>query len=219
MLKSEIQIGGRYIAKVANNLTTVRITAINHYGGWNAVNEKTQRDVRIKTAAKLRGPATPKQAPVTNGNGERMMTENQRAFIDTLLSEKVVSDSLVNRYNVAVIENRVTLAAADTFIKHMIGCPRKPETLTVTRGNRKMTPQEAGAAFMKSVAKQAAQTQSSLDEALTLDLPDSTRPVTYTVTLTGEQLDTLQEVLDSADREDDQFIGVRVAVDSATKSK
>lgn len=125
MLKSEVQVGGRYTAKVANQVTTVRITGVLSRGGWSAVNEKTQRQVTIKTAARLRGTAAPIAPPVTNGNGERMMTPNQRDLIDRLLNEKVVSEELVTRYHTAVIENRVTLDAASTFIKHMIACPRK----------------------------------------------------------------------------------------------
>jgi hypothetical protein len=125
MVKRDVQIGGRYIAKVANRLTTVRITGSLSRGGWSAINEATSRQVTIKSAAKLRGPVEPKQAPVTNGNGERMMTPNQRDLIDKLLNEKVVAEKLVTRYHTAVIENRVTLDSASTFIKHMIACPRK----------------------------------------------------------------------------------------------
>lgn len=55
MRKNEVKIGGRYTAKIAGNLTVVRITGVSQYGGWQAVNERTGRSVRIKGAAKLRG--------------------------------------------------------------------------------------------------------------------------------------------------------------------
>lgn len=59
MRKSEVEIGGLYIAKISNKLTTVRIHNESMYGGWNAKNEATGRWIRIKSAAKLRGRAYP----------------------------------------------------------------------------------------------------------------------------------------------------------------
>jgi hypothetical protein len=55
--KQDVQVGKRYIAKISGKLTTVRLTSISSYGGWNAVNVATGRAVRIRTAAKLRKPA------------------------------------------------------------------------------------------------------------------------------------------------------------------
>lgn len=54
MKKADVQIGGRYIAKVSGKLARVRIIGESIYGGWDATNEATGRDVRIKTAARLR---------------------------------------------------------------------------------------------------------------------------------------------------------------------
>lgn len=54
MKKAEIIIGGQYVAKVSGVLATVRITRESRYGGWDAVNEKTGRAVRIKGAQRLR---------------------------------------------------------------------------------------------------------------------------------------------------------------------
>ena len=49
--------GGRYRARIGKFITTVRLTGESSYGGYNAINEMTGRQVRIKTAAKLRRPA------------------------------------------------------------------------------------------------------------------------------------------------------------------
>jgi uncharacterized protein (DUF1330 family) len=57
MKKAEIEVGGRYIAKVSNKLATVKITNENRYGGWDAINVKTGRAVRIRSAQRLRRPA------------------------------------------------------------------------------------------------------------------------------------------------------------------
>jgi len=54
MKKADVQIGNTYIAKVSNQLVPVRLDCESIFGGWSATNMKTGRQVRIKTAAKLR---------------------------------------------------------------------------------------------------------------------------------------------------------------------
>jgi hypothetical protein len=57
MKRSEVQLGGVYIAKVSNRLVQVRIDGENRYGGWDATNLATGKKVRIKSAQRLRGEA------------------------------------------------------------------------------------------------------------------------------------------------------------------
>jgi hypothetical protein len=64
MKKNEVTIGGKYIAKVSNILTVVRITSVAVEGGWKAINEATGREVHIATAGRLRGPAPAPKCPV-----------------------------------------------------------------------------------------------------------------------------------------------------------
>src|SRR5690242_3503380 len=57
MKKSELQFGKFYLAKVSGRLTVVRLlTEVPrvHGGGWNAINVRTNRDVFIKSAQRLR---------------------------------------------------------------------------------------------------------------------------------------------------------------------
>ena len=54
MKKNEIKVGGRYMSKVSDKLTVVRIDRENPHGGWDATNEKTGKPVRIKSAQRLR---------------------------------------------------------------------------------------------------------------------------------------------------------------------
>jgi len=54
MRKNEVSIGKRYIAKVSGNLVEVRLLRESPYGGWDAINLKTNRKIRIKTAGRLR---------------------------------------------------------------------------------------------------------------------------------------------------------------------
>ena len=54
MKKAEVEIGGRYVAKVSGSLVAVRIDRESPYGGWDATNLATGRAVRIRSAARLR---------------------------------------------------------------------------------------------------------------------------------------------------------------------
>jgi hypothetical protein len=64
MKKNEVKAGGTYLAKVSDKVVPVRITGESRYGGWDAVNTKTGKTVRIKSAQRLRGPATLSKAEV-----------------------------------------------------------------------------------------------------------------------------------------------------------
>ena len=57
MKKADVTIGSTYIVKVSGKLTKVRITRESPYGGWDGLNLATHREVRIRSAARLRYPA------------------------------------------------------------------------------------------------------------------------------------------------------------------
>jgi len=54
MKKDEIEVGAAYTAKVSGNLTTVVIEGENPHGGWDAINTRTGKQVRIKSPQRLR---------------------------------------------------------------------------------------------------------------------------------------------------------------------
>jgi hypothetical protein len=56
MKKRDIKVGETYLAKVSGKLVPVRITSESPHGGWNAVNTTTGREIRIRSAARLRRP-------------------------------------------------------------------------------------------------------------------------------------------------------------------
>jgi len=58
MLKRDVKIGGRYVAKVAGVLTVVKITG-EATSGWAAINERSGRSIRIKSAQRLRSEVEP----------------------------------------------------------------------------------------------------------------------------------------------------------------
>lgn len=54
MKKADISIGKVYVAKISGKLADVRLDRECEYGGWYATNLFTDREVRIRSAAKLR---------------------------------------------------------------------------------------------------------------------------------------------------------------------
>lgn len=92
MKKSDVQIGGTYLVKVASNLVPVKITCEHDNGGWEGTSVKTGKTIRIKTAQRLRKPlaetahVTKNKAKATKdakakperNTGERAATEAKR---------------------------------------------------------------------------------------------------------------------------------------------
>jgi hypothetical protein len=52
--KADVVVGNRYVAKISGKLTIVKLISDARPRGWVAQNENTGREVRIKSAAKLR---------------------------------------------------------------------------------------------------------------------------------------------------------------------
>ena len=61
MQKHNIQVGSTYIVKVSGTLAKVRITREHPRGGWYGTNLATGREIRIRTAARLRSEVPPAQ--------------------------------------------------------------------------------------------------------------------------------------------------------------
>ncbi len=71
MKKKDVEIGGTYIAKVSGKLAKVRITGESRFGGWDAVNLDTRREVRIRGAQRLRRRIdAPVEAPAKKERGD-----------------------------------------------------------------------------------------------------------------------------------------------------
>ena len=54
MQKHNVKVGMTYIVKVSGTLTKVRLTRDHPRGGWYGTNLATSREIRIRTAARLR---------------------------------------------------------------------------------------------------------------------------------------------------------------------
>jgi hypothetical protein len=71
MQKHNVKVGSTYIVKVSGTLAKVRITREHPRGGWYGINIATGREIRIRTAARLRSEASPE--------GSRKAIRNPRA--------------------------------------------------------------------------------------------------------------------------------------------
>ncbi|MHB9071872.1 MAG: winged helix-turn-helix domain-containing protein [Sedimentisphaerales bacterium] len=73
MKAKDVQIGQVYKIKVGANVTGVRITEENPYGGWGGININTNKAIRIRTASRIQGlwkHTTPTLAHVENNSDQ-----------------------------------------------------------------------------------------------------------------------------------------------------
>ena len=61
MQKHNSKVGSTYIVKVSGTLAKVRLTREHPRGGWYGTNLATGREIRIRTAARLRSEVPPAQ--------------------------------------------------------------------------------------------------------------------------------------------------------------
>jgi hypothetical protein len=74
MQKQNVKVGSTYIVKVSGTLARVRITRAHDRGGWCGINLATGREIRIRTAARLRFEA-PAAQPITEDEARRIVDE------------------------------------------------------------------------------------------------------------------------------------------------
>ena len=74
MQKQNVHIGSTYIVKVSGTLAKVRITRDHPRGGWYGTNLATGREIRIRTAARLRSEVPP-APPITEEEARQIVDE------------------------------------------------------------------------------------------------------------------------------------------------
>jgi hypothetical protein len=72
MQKHSVKVGTTYIVKVSGTLAKVRLTREHARGGWYGTNLATGREIRIRTAARLRSEACPAQ-PISPDEARRIV--------------------------------------------------------------------------------------------------------------------------------------------------
>lgn len=70
MKKADVKVGGVYAAKVSDKIVPVRIDRTHSSGGWVGTNQDSGREVRIKSAQRLRGPWPTAHEPTGGAQGE-----------------------------------------------------------------------------------------------------------------------------------------------------
>ncbi len=64
MKKADISIGSTYLAKVSGRVVPVKINSVSDYGGWYATNTITGKEIRIKSAQRLRKQVVSRSEPL-----------------------------------------------------------------------------------------------------------------------------------------------------------
>jgi hypothetical protein len=82
MKAKDVQIGKVYAIMVAANITGVRITEENPYGGWSGININTNKPIRIRTASRIRGLWNPEK-PHTLSHAEKQDTISEQTTIES----------------------------------------------------------------------------------------------------------------------------------------
>jgi hypothetical protein len=84
MQKHNVKVGSTYIVKVSGTLARVRITREHDRGGWYGINLATGREIRIRTAARLRNEASPEgpRTPLRNPRAHDFSAGELRAVVE-----------------------------------------------------------------------------------------------------------------------------------------
>jgi len=77
--KQQIVVGQTYLCKVGRQVTEVRVTGESRFGGWDAVNVKTGRSVRIKSAQRLRAAVRQGEGPAQGARGAKKAAKATKA--------------------------------------------------------------------------------------------------------------------------------------------
>lgn len=115
MKTAEIQVGGVYYAKVSGRVVPVLILRESPHGGWHGLNEATRRDVRIKSARRLRGCATP--APPRLASASLFSSFNGLRAARQHLASQVAGDIITSRATPA--EAAAMLVEVDAQLKEL----------------------------------------------------------------------------------------------------
>lgn len=103
MKKADVKVGERYLCKVSNKVVTVTIERVNEYGkGWHARNTETGREVRIKSAQRLRRKVEEPVSQISGQEGKQrdkvsVQSREAQDFADTLNRLRNDAAALVER--------------------------------------------------------------------------------------------------------------------------
>jgi hypothetical protein len=70
MKKESVKLGAVYACKVSGEIQPVRLEKANPHGGWDAINVRTHKAVRVKSSQRLRGLWPKKTMPIVSEKAE-----------------------------------------------------------------------------------------------------------------------------------------------------
>ena len=123
MKKNEVKVGGVYLAKVTNKVVPVKITSENPSGGYQGLNLKTGKKIKVKSAQRLRGPANSSGKPRPNGDRKNSVATKLKS--PKKIVTKAEYEAEAKAELTATGETNPTSATKDTTIaaKHDTGQP------------------------------------------------------------------------------------------------
>jgi hypothetical protein len=141
MKKADVKIGGQYFATVSGRRVVVKIDAEVRGGGWNATNQTTGKQVRIKTAQRLTPMAgtrihTPpaNSGPADGPAEESPTTENVQS--PRAKRSKKVTDPVTDPEPSAAGEKKLSAIAAAAKVLAEVGQPMNAKQLIEAMAER-----------------------------------------------------------------------------------
>ena len=119
MKKNEVRIGGRYLAKVSGSVSPIRLDAESPHGGWDGTNLDTGRQVRIKSAQRLRGEFNQHKEDQTMAKKQGTKTEAKGAKTKAAKTEKAVAKTAEPKARKKAERKDGTMSGLDAAAKVM----------------------------------------------------------------------------------------------------
>lgn len=173
MKKRDVRLGGTYSAKISGRIVPCRLESVNESGGWDALNLKTGRRVRIKSAAKLRdelevpAPVRTVRATCAVVNTLRTARHHLAAQVEAGVSTNAAT---LAQARVALDETNARLASAEAELRdvpeaaYLFGARRRTRTRGVQTLPTMAISNESPMTKEETVARKSKTAQ--LDEAL-----------------------------------------------------
>ena len=152
MKKDNVKLGVTYAAKVSGEVVPVRLDKENPHGGWDGTNMKTKKQVRIKSAQRLRGLWPTKTMPIAAAKAEgdpasataKMTDAEKKALSET---NKALGGAIAKAVGKRAAKGSPTLAQDATGAKEAAG------TTTATKGKKVVQPKKERPSLLNLAAK------------------------------------------------------------------
>jgi hypothetical protein len=157
-------VGGTYLAKVSDRVVPIHIDRENPRGGWVATNQVTNKQVRIKSAQRLRGPAPRKDDSaakavdaVTKGNladGVKVPTATAKKKLTKKQQEALGAQAKADQENARLRDERAKSKDSMTASERAMATSKKKTKADKPKKKREgMSGLDAVAQVLKNAGK------------------------------------------------------------------